>query len=254
MMYHNMYKKKFSSFKIEKTSIHEHPFSFVLPPLEFTALFFRDIMNDNYFSRNMEPYYLVGPLYEEGDFQICVTGTKYNSDMNAPISTIQREIEEEIGIDMKDTCDILLANKYVNNDSMYCLSRIHIEDTNKITDGNRCTLNGVKIRKKIRNIDIVNHQRRMNKDKKIGCFIYGTINEIKKIYNTGVNLLYGENRDKIVGVVMISVVDAYKYFRNVVSSVMKIDPSFRYVDSIVNHIDDNKIHKNVKKIKVKNNC
>ena len=253
MMYHNMYKKNFSSFKMEKTSIHEHPFSFVLPPLEFTALFFRDIMNNNYFSKNMEPYYLVGPLYGEGDFQICVTGTKYNCDMNAPISTMQREIEEEIGLDMKDTHDILSENKYTNGESSYCLSRIHIEDTNKITNGNRCTLKGTKIRKKTKMIDVVNHQKRMNKNKKIGCFIYGTIDDVKKIYNTGINLIYGENKDKIIGVVIISVVDAYKYFRSIVSSVMKIEPMFRYVDIIVDDIDDNKIHKHLKKIKVKNN-
>jgi hypothetical protein len=248
----NVYKKKFSSSKIEKTTTKEHPFSFVLPPLNFTALFFKDIMNNNYFSENMEPYYLVGPLYESGDFQICVTGTKYFSDIDAPISTIQREIEEEVGIDMKDTYSILNDNKYVDEQSKYCLSRIHIKDTNKIVDGNRCIVNSIKPTYKHVVRDVVNHQKRMNLDKKVGCFIYGSMEEIKKIYNTGVNLLYGENKDRITGVVIMPVTDAYEYFKKIVSSVIKLQPSFKYTEHILKMIDDKKIQKNLRKMKRKN--
>lgn len=140
-----------------------------------------------------EDDYIIGPLYTQNDYQVGVTGGVKQNEMYR--MAITRELGEEIGL-------VPISFRYLRKEK-------DIQDRNR-------TL--VVYTLKYKNCtNILDHQHKLELDKgsddrrkKVGCFVYGSKQEVKNFFSKEHIYTYKSN-DNIKGIVAIAVEDIVQY-------------------------------------------
>uniref|UniRef100_A0A6C0EQ32 Uncharacterized protein n=1 Tax=viral metagenome TaxID=1070528 RepID=A0A6C0EQ32_9ZZZZ len=154
----------------------------------------------NYGTHIRETDWIIGPLYEEGDFQIGVTGTLETHENYR--EAMARELGEEVGIlpqptgtihdDLNQFIEIGAGKtKYGSRLKVY---RLYIKDAMLVPKYQHLT-------------DLsVNHD---DKTRKSGCFVYGAKKDILALMSN--ELYHYKSPDEIVGVAAIQARSVYNF-------------------------------------------
>jgi hypothetical protein len=146
--------------------------------LKRCALYDKNIPLDNY---------IIGPFYRDRDLQIGVTGTTENKEEE--IATLERELGEEVGIVPK-TVQHIRTYDWAKQGS-FSVYKVHISDCLPVLDSQHGICYG---------------KGDDDKTRKIGCFVYGTKEEILNFLNLPRIYIYKSN-DDIIGIGAVRVGD-----------------------------------------------
>ena len=176
-----LYVRLFGKEKINKSMLDGNPI--------FQSRYFPKIMQKTIRFLKKEDY-ILGPIYEDGDFQFGVTGSvtineKYENGL-------ARELGEEIGLVPKslEFLKFMGSEKDRKNQIMNVYT-LDINNTVPVLDHQE---------------DIKVSLEKDDKIRKVGCFVHGTENEIIKFLSQKKIYVYSSD-DKIVGIGAIKVRD-----------------------------------------------
>lgn len=140
-----------------------------------------------------EDDYIIGPLYNNNEYQIGVTGgVKYKEMLNKAIT---RELGEEIGL-------VPISLRYLSKEKV-------THDTNKtLVTYTLKYKNSTVILDHQHNLEI--NRSRDDRQKQVGCMVYGSLEEVQEFLSKDRIYVY-KSDDNIKGIVAITVQDIVKY-------------------------------------------
>jgi hypothetical protein len=174
--------RKFDEKDMEENDSKNYPISTYFP-LEMNVSLFMCVLKHSLIKKDD---YLLCPLYEAGDFQIGVTGSCQGTETSN--EGLKREVGEELGV--IPAGKIYKIREFVNDTKTYSTYACDIKNCNFILNKNLDKSKG-----------------KDNKNKKIGCFIFGNKTDILDFLSRGEIFPY-KSEDNIIGVVAIKVSDS----------------------------------------------